>query len=292
MARRGPRALGLTLVLALLGAVGAAGADGGGLPAQAPVAPGKLTTVTGTLRLAYEGPEAATGHRADGVIQFRFAKPFRLWLREASTGLEVTLDGGRARLFEPARGRVVEADLSDVLRNRWLAHAVAALDLGAFVDPEAQPRLRTGLDIGLHRGPALPDVQPPSWKPTPPPPGEEAAREGDWLVMAPRPGSLHQSFLGLGRVALRVGGELGIPREFRYYERLDDSSFRLSLVVSIPRLQFNVALSPEAFAPSAPPGTRVVRAADLLFAMALERVWRVGASLRRGLAGLWPEVGR
>lgn len=292
MARRGPRALGLILALVVACAPGAALGDEGTLPAQAPVAPGKLRTVTGTLRLAYQGLDATRGHRADGVIQFRFAKPFRLWLRDASTGLEVTLDGGRARLFEPLRARVVEADLSDVLRNRWLAHVVGALDLGAFVDPDAQPRLRAGLDIGLHRGPPPPDVQARDWKPCPPPPGAEAAREGDWLVMAPRPGSLHESFLGLGRVALRVGGELGIPREFRYYERLDDSSFRVSLVVSIPRLQFNVPLSPEAFAPSAPPGTRVVRAADLLFAMALERLWQAMDALRSRVEAVWPEVAR
>ncbi len=240
------------------------------LPGDQVVSLGKLEQVEGILEIVYQGPHKDKAFRVDRKIEFRFSKPFRLWVKDSLGNLQIAMDTESGYIHDPSHQRVIRISLASVLGNRWARFVLATLDFGSLLDPQKMPQLRKTFQLHIHHGPAPPDSHGLDWKATIPKDGK--AKAGDWLIMTPEKTSLYSRFFGLGRVALHIGSKLAIPTEFRYFQRREDASFTRTVTVSIPRLEFNKKLKNKEYQLVVPSGTITVEATDLLLALIIERI--------------------
>jgi len=234
VARRGTRFSAL-LTAAIVAATTATGAPPS-LPAAQKVDEGALRSVEGRLDVSYRGPDDDGAVEADRTITFRFTKPFRLYVVEQPSGLQISLDLEQGRIYDPRQQRLVTLDVAEIMQHRWMRFLVAMLDFNSLVDPQQMPQLRKNFSLELHRGAPPSDRHTTSWRPAPP--AGEHAGPGDWFVLTPGEASVYRTVLGLGRVVLLVGPRLGIPTEFRYYRR-DGDTFERTVTVRIDELAYN-----------------------------------------------------
>ena len=262
-------ALRLSCFLLILFLATSLWADEKTLPGEQVVSLGKLKQVEGRLEILYQGPLAGKAYRVNRTIEFRFAKPFRLWVNDSLGHLQIALDTETGLIHDHLHNRIIKVSLKSILGNRWAKLLLVMFDFGALVDPQKMKRVRKTFQLLHHRGSPPPDEHDKSWKADTPDKGKIEA--GDWLILTPGKNSLYSRFLGMGRVALTIGTKLDIPTEFRYYQR-EGEGFIRTVTVSIPRLVFNEARDEKDYSLVVPTGTMTVEATDLMLALVIERL--------------------
>ena len=239
------------------------------LPGGQVVSLGKLKQVEGRLEILYQGPLAGKAFRVNRTIEFRFCRPFRLWVKDSLGNLQIALNTETGSIHDPNHNRIIRVSLKSLLQNNWARFLLATLDFGALVDPKQMTKVSKTFQLQHHRGPPPPDKHDKSWKAKAP--SKNKVEAGDWLILTPGKSSVYSRFLGMGRVALTIGSKLKIPTEFRYYQ-LDGEGFVRTVTVTIPRLVFNKPLEAHSYNLIVPNGTMSVEATDLLLALVIERL--------------------
>jgi len=276
----------LSLLIVLFAVTTSVAASPPHLAAGQTVDVGVLYSVEGELSLEYHGSFEGTAHRVSRTISFYFRKPFCLKLTDSLLGLQVLVTSHRAQMYDPSRPSVIDVDAREIMGSRIMRMLLANLDFSSLLDARKIANATQSFTIDVHRGVPHPDTHDDMWKPQRLDAKQVSCLEsGDWVVMTPSPGSMYALFLGLGRLALQVGEDRGIPRRFLYFKR-EDTRFEKILTVSIPRLEFNQERPASFYECAIPEGVTRYSGTELVVGIVAARFVELWSALRESLARL------